>query len=92
MPDDVTGDWTLDTDITAAGNKLTGTGTLTLSNGRELSYQITGSYNTRSQIAKLKLVGAGDAIGTSLSLTTQGTGMELTTLKGKVLGQTPKFP
>ncbi|MGD0059995.1 MAG: hypothetical protein ABSD58_11310 [Verrucomicrobiia bacterium] len=92
LPDDVTGDWTLETDISAEGKKLSGTGTLTLSNGRTFTYQITGSYNTRSQVAKLKLVGEGDATGTSLSLTTEGTGMELTALKGKVLGQTPTFP
>jgi hypothetical protein len=92
LPDGMTGDWTLDTDIVSAGNKLTGTGTITLSNGRELIYGITGSYSSKNQLSKLKLVGEGDAIGTGLSLTTQGTGMDLTALKGKVLGQTPTFP
>jgi hypothetical protein len=85
------GDWTLDTDITAAGDKLTGTGTLTLSNARAFSYQITGSYSTKTQIAKLKLVGTGDAAGTSLAVSTFGSAMELTVLKGKVLGEKPTF-
>ena len=89
LPQSMSGGWTLASDIAATGNKLTGTGTITLSNGRILSYQIIGSYNTRSQIAKLKFIGVGNAKGTSLSLTTQGTGMNLVTLKGKVLGQKP---
>jgi len=92
LPADMTGNWTLDTDLTATGKKLSGTGTLTLSNDRSLTYLITGSYNTKSEVAKLKLVGQGDAVGTSFSLSTQGTNMVLTTLKGKVLGQTPKIP
>jgi hypothetical protein len=92
LPAGMTGDWALDTDITAAAKKLSGTGTLTLSNDRAFTYQITGSYNTRSGVAKLKLVGQGDAVGTSLSLTTHGTNMVLTTLKGKLLGQKPTYP
>ena len=92
LPAGMNGDWTLDTDIGSAGTKLTGTGTITLSNGRELGYQITGSYNSKSQSSKLKLVGEGDAVGTSLSLTTQGAGMDLTALKAKVLGQTLTLP
>ena len=89
LPQGMNGSWTLASDIATNGNKLTGTGTITLSNGRILSYQIIGSYNTKNQIAKLKFIGEGDAKGTSLSLTTQGMGMNLVTLKGKVLGQKP---
>jgi hypothetical protein len=92
VPAGVTGDWMLDTDITATGDKLSGTGTLTLSNGRAFTYKITGIYSTKSDAAKLILVGQGDAVGTSLLLTTQGTNMDLTALKGKVLGETPTFP
>jgi hypothetical protein len=91
LPAGMNGDWTLETDISAAGNSLTGAGTLTLSNGRILLYQINGSYNTKSQIAKLKFIGEGDATGTSLSVTTRGTGMALVSLKGKVLGQKLAF-
>jgi hypothetical protein len=92
LPAGLTGDWTLDTNIAADGDKLSGTGTLTLSTGRVLTYQITGSYSTTAEDAKLKLVGETDAIGTSLSLTTHGTAMDLTALKGKVLGQKPTLP
>lgn len=88
----VNGDWNLDTDITATADKLSGTGTLTLDTGRAFTYQVIGSYSTSSGVAKLKLVGESDAIGSSLSLTTQGTEMSLTALKGKVLGQKPTVP
>jgi hypothetical protein len=86
------GDWELGISVGANRNKLTGTGTLTLSNGRVLTYQIVGSYNTKSQLSKLKLVGEGEAAGSSLSLTTHGAGMDLTALTGKVLGQPLKYP
>jgi hypothetical protein len=92
LPDGMNGDWSLILDTTAEGRKVTGTATITLSNGRTLSYQVSGSYNTTSQVAKLKLVGEGDATGSSLSLATHGTGMDLTALKGKVLGQSLTFP
>ena len=92
LPAGMDGDWTLDTDITTNGTKLAGTGTLTLSNGRFFNYLITGSYNTGTEVAKLKLAGQGVAAKTSLSLTTEGTNMVLTTLKGKVLGQKPTLP
>ncbi len=92
LPVGMDGDWQLDTNIIATGNKLSGTGTLSLSNGRDLTYQITGNFNTTSEIAKLRLKGQGDALGTSISMTTQGTNMDLTVLKGKVLGQKPTVP
>jgi hypothetical protein len=92
LPAGVTGDWILGIDIAATGNKLSGTGTLTLSNGRVFTNKIGGTYNTKSDVAKLKLLGQGDAVGTSLSLATQGTAMALTALTGKVLGRTLKFP
>jgi hypothetical protein len=97
LPSGMTGDWTLDTDITASGDKLSGTGMVTLSNGRVLTNSITGTYNTKSDTAKLKLTGEGAAKGTSLSMTTTNAGagaaaMTLTGLKGKILGQKPMFP
>lgn len=92
LPAGMNGDWTLTTYMGSDGSKLSGTAALTLSNGRTLSYQITGSYNARTEVATLKLVGLGAAKGTSFSLTTQGSDMVLSALKGKVLGQKLNFP
>jgi hypothetical protein len=89
LPGGMDGDWSLDTDITTNGTKLAGTGTLTLSNDRTLTYLISGTYNTQTEVAKLKLTGQGAALKTSFSLSTQGTNMVLTAIKGKVLGQKP---
>jgi hypothetical protein len=89
LRDSATGHWTLDNDITAAGDKLSGTGMVTLDNGRVFTNEITGTYSTKTGIAKLKLVGVDDAAGSGLSMTTTGTNMDLTALKGKILGQTP---
>ena len=92
LPAGMDGDWALDTDITSTNhNKLAGTGTLTLSNGRALVFALTGSYSPKNGVGKLKLAGAkgSDAGGASLTLTTDGTNMVLTVLKGKVLGQKP---
>ncbi|MGD0059583.1 MAG: protease pro-enzyme activation domain-containing protein [Verrucomicrobiia bacterium] len=90
LPAGMNGDWALGLNIATNGTKLAGTGTLTLSNGRVLTYQVTGSFNNRNQTSKLKFIGESDALGTSLSLSTIGT--NLVTLKGKVLGQSLKYP
>ena len=91
LPGGMDGDWQLDTSITNVVNRLSGTGTLTLSNGREFDYAITGTYKPTTGVAKLKLAGAGAALGTSFRLTTEGTNMDLTALNGKILGQKPTF-
>jgi hypothetical protein len=90
LPAGMTGNWTLQNDITTGGDSPAGTATLTLSNGRAFAYNITGSV--RGDVAKLKLVGTGDAAGTSISMTTTGSVMDVTVLKGKVLGQKLALP
>jgi hypothetical protein len=92
LPESMTGDWTLDTDIVPLGRSLTGTATITLSNGRQFIYQIVGSYAPGSQIARLHLVGIGGALGTRLTLTTRGPEMTLARLQGKALGQRLNVP
>jgi len=89
LPADMDGHWTLDTTVTNNVDKLGGTATLTLSNGRTFPYMIVGTYATRTSLSKLNLVGTGDATGTSLTVDTQGTNMVLVALRGKVLGQKP---
>lgn len=92
LPDGMTGDWTLTLNLTASGTDLAGTATLTLSNGRTLSYQITGRYDSTKQTAKLGLAGYGEATGSKFSLTTLGQELNLLAIKGRVLGQKIKFP
>ena len=88
LPHGMNGDWSLSLNTTTQGSKVTGSATITLYNGRALSYAGSGTYNTHSRVAKLHLVGTGDAVGSSLTVTTQGAGMDLVALTGRVLGQT----
>jgi len=92
LPEGMNGDWTLDIDIVAEGNRLEGYGTITLSSGRELDYEVTGIYDPQSQSSKLKFVADRNAAGSSLSLTIQGPEMSLTHLRGRILGQKLGFP
>jgi hypothetical protein len=92
VPDGMTGNWTLDTDIVPTGRGVTGTATITLSNGRQLAYQIIGTYASGSQVARLHLVGVGAALGTRLTVTTHGSEMTLTRAEATVLGQKLSVP
>jgi hypothetical protein len=92
LPAGMNGYWRLDLDVAAEGDDLTGTGTITLSNGRVLDYEMIGKYNAKRQSAKLKLIGRNEGAGSSLSLVVQGAHMELVSLKGNVLGQKLALP
>ncbi|MGD1020185.1 MAG: hypothetical protein ABSA12_12810 [Verrucomicrobiia bacterium] len=92
LPAGISGDWTLETDITSTNaDKLAGTGTVTLHSGRAFTYEITGTYKPTTGLAKLTLIGATNAFGSGLSLTTTGTNMDWQSLKVKLLGQSLKL-
>jgi len=92
LPAGMTGEWSL-TVISTNVDKVEGTGIITLSNRRALTNALSGSYDSAKGTASLKLTGEGDAKGASLLLTTtNGAALDLDTLSGKVLGQTPKYP
>ena len=91
LPANMDGTWSLKLNIQTSGSSVTGTATITLSNGRELPYDVTGSYSSSTGISKLKLKGTGEATRTSLSTTLSGNGA-LLTLKGKLFGQAVALP
>jgi hypothetical protein len=92
LPGGVTGDWTL-TIISTNVDTFEGLGIITLYDGLALTNTLSGSYNSTTGEAKLKLTGEGANKGVSLSLTTtNGAAMDLATLSGKVLGQKPVYP
>jgi len=92
LPSGMTGDWDLEIDLVPQAAKLTGTAVVTLSNGRTLSYSVTGHYNAKLQLTVLSLTGQGNAHGTFLSVTASGPNLSLTKLSGSVLGQKLKWP
>jgi hypothetical protein len=70
-------------------NKLSGTGSISLPNGRVLQGIISGSFSARTGISKIKLTGTGSDKGFSVTFTTtQGDeGLQLETVRGRILGQ-----
>jgi len=92
LPAGMTGQWVLEIDVTANGNRLAGAAAVTLSNLRKFDYGLTGTYNPRKGSATLRLKGYGDAAGTYLLIATQGTDLTITGLRGRILGQVLKLP
>lgn len=84
LPSGMDGTWTLALDVTPL-NKIRGTATITLSNGRNLPFNVNGSYSGRSDSAKMQLSGTGTAKGSRLKVITSGE--SLYGVKGNVLGQ-----
>ena len=91
LPSAMDGQWSLEVKAIGVVNALAGTATVTLSNGRTLNYQVRGRYAPRSQNGVLVLAGRNDAAGSFLVLATHGTGLTLSKLHGRVLGQRLKL-
>ena len=86
------GNWTLQVNIVPSGDKLSGTASVVLSNGESIEFDLDGRYLARGQRAKLVLKGAGDDTGAALALTLVGADMELESLRGRIGGQSVRFP
>lgn len=91
LPSGMNGDWNLALDLTSAGTGFGGSAVLTLSNARTFSYSVGGHYNAKLEMAVLSLTGQGDAKGTFLSITANGTNLAPTKVSGSILGQKLKF-
>ena len=84
---DMTGAWQLSLDVTTTGKAIAGNATVTLSNGRTLTFAVSGRKRTSK--CSLRLTGNGDAAGAKLSVTTDPDfGMKKAS--GRLLGQTIK--
>lgn len=86
LPAGMDGSWSLTLDVQTIGNSVIGTAIVLLSNGRELPFDVTGSYSATKSLSKLKLKGTGTAARTALSVAIDNTG-QFVSLKGKLLGQ-----
>jgi hypothetical protein len=88
LPPGVDGSWSANLTVIPL-NKLSGTGSISLPNGRVLQGLISGSFSTRSGISKIKLTGTGGDKGFSVTFTTtEGEeGLQLETVRGRILGQ-----
>ena len=91
LPEGVDGSWQLDLGVQTTVKKLSGTSTITLSNGRTLNFATGGSYSPTTDFSKVKLNGTGTSAGSKLNLLGLGDGMGLYQVTGKVLGQTISY-
>ena len=82
------GSWTLNMNILPL-KKLSGTGTIVLSNGRTLPMDLSGNFSSKTGVTKVKLKGISEGLGSNLNIsfadTEEGTVIEK--MNGKVLGQ-----
>jgi hypothetical protein len=84
------GSWTLTMNILPL-RKLVGSATVTLSSGRVLNMDLTGSYSPNTGVSRLNMRGVGDSKGTSVNLrmlTTEEEGNVIESLRANFLGQT----
>jgi hypothetical protein len=89
LPSNVTGGWGLTLNLSANGNKYTGTATIQSSVGGSTDFTATGSYSSKTDTSKIKLKGAGGEL--SLVISTSGSSMTIKSMKGKIYGQKVNF-
>ncbi len=91
IPGDMDGSSDLDFEVNEDGRKLTGTGTLTLSNGETYDFTVSGKFNERKNESTFTFKPAdNDAKGCKLKIKINEGTDQISSLKGKVLGQCVK--
>jgi hypothetical protein len=94
LPGDADGTWTLDVTSNATNkNKCVGSGTITLSNDRQIPVLLSGSYAPKTDQTKLTLKGTGVNKSVTLSIAAVNTNaqMIIKQLTGKAMGQSLKL-
>jgi len=86
------GSWSLALDVTTLGKIVSGTATLTLSNGRSFNYTVKGSYRSSDGRSVLRLKGLADAEKSRFLLRLQEGVSTPTLVRGRILGQRVKIP
>jgi hypothetical protein len=91
LPTGIDGSWTAQMDILPLTG-LSGTGSFVLSTTRSLSANLSGTYSSKTDVAKVKMTGINEGKGSSVNIdfTTSDTGSTLQKLRGRVSGQTVK--
>ena len=92
LPPGMNGNGQLQADVLLTGNRFSGTATVTLSNGRTVDFNVTGTYAPRTDKTKLKLTGTGASAGSNLRWDGVGEHLQSGVLAGKILGQSTRIP
>jgi hypothetical protein len=87
LPPNADGNWTLQMNIVPF-SRLSGTAQVILTNGRTLQMNLTGSYSTPLNRSVLRLTGAGDSRGNSLTVIMNPDALFV---HGRILGQTVRI-
>ncbi len=91
LPGNANGSWNLTLNVTPARNKYSGTGTASIAGGQSYPVTVTGTYNTKLGTSKLTVKGA-KAMALTLVVGYQNGQIQVQSLKGKALGQSPHTP
>ena len=90
LPPGVDGSWSAQFSVTPL-RRLSGAGTVVLSNGRTLPVNLSGAYSTRAATSSLrfsgKQVGFQDGRGTLMNMTLSTDAVQPDLLSGRILGQ-----
>ena len=86
------GTWTINTESINFGNRMTGTGSIALSNGRTLSMGLSGSNVPKQGVAKVHLSGKQTGQGSSVSFSVvPNSSTTPISLTGTVMGQSVRL-
>ncbi len=91
LKNDMNGSWSLALTLASTANRLSGSATITLSNGRQAAFKVAGSYSPKSGVSNLRLTGLTEVIGSRLVIRCTGSEMHLTSASGRTLGQAVFF-
>ncbi len=87
LPSGMDGTWSLEIDVNDDGKNMVGNSQMELSNGEIRPFSAKGKYKAKTNETKFTLKGTGNASGCKLSpVINEGTG-DVSSIKGKVLGQ-----
>jgi hypothetical protein len=87
LPNGNDGSWSLELDLTANVDMLTGTATITYVNGTTATFNVRGRHSPITDMSQLLLFGTGQNRGSFLQLTLAGPGQALEFMRGRVSGQ-----
>ena len=90
LPPGVNGAWSAQMDILPL-NRLAGSGSLVLSNGRALPVNLSGSFSSRTGLSRVLLPGVSSGAGSSVSLSFLPNATTPQTMAGRILGQAVRF-
>jgi hypothetical protein len=92
LPEGNDGRWTLSLTMIPNGDRLAGAASILFANGTALQLRLVGKYFPATGKSKLVLSGNGTDRGASLQITLASPGMNIESLRGRVGGQTIRFP